>query len=108
MKINMQDKVKDLLIKYRNTRDCDPYLLYYIWKSEVDGLDYDSNRPVDIDNLPLTTFLRLWKDKKISHPSAIMRARRKVQEKHPETRGKLWEERHNKQKDVQKQLGYGV
>ena len=108
MKINMQDKVKDFLVRYKHTRDCDPYLVYYIWQSELNDLDYDSNRPIDIDNIPLTTFLKLWRDKEISHPSAVMRARRKVQENHPETRGTVWEERHNKQKDVQKQLGYGV
>ena len=48
----------------------------------------------------------MWKDKLISHPSAIMRARRKVQEEHPHTRGKVWEERHNQQKQVQEDLGY--
>ena len=106
MKINMQDKVKSTLIKYKNTRDCDPYLLYYIWESELKDINYDYS--LNIDNIPLTTFLRLWKDKIISHPSAIMRARRKVQEKHPETRGEVWEKRHEKQKDVKKQLGYGV
>ena len=102
----MQDKVKSTLTKYKNTRDCDPYLLYYIWESELKDINYDYS--LNIDNIPLTTFLRLWKDKVISHPSTIMRARRKVQEKHSETRGKVWEKRHEKQKDVQKQLGYGV
>ena len=48
----------------------------------------------------------MWKDKIISHPSAIMRARRKVQEEHAHTRGKVWEERHNQQKQVKQDLGY--
>ena len=106
MKINMQDKVKSTLITHKNTRDCDPYLLYYIWESELKDINYDYS--LNIDSIPLTTFLRLWKEKVISHPSAIMRARRKVQENHPKTRGSVWEKRHKKQKDVQKQLGYRV
>ena len=106
MKINMQDKVKSTLIKYKRTRDCDPYLLYYIWESELKTLNYDYS--LNIDKIPLTTFLRLWKDKIISHPSAIMRARRKVQEDHPETRGSVWEERHKQQTQIQEDLGYNV
>tara|TARA_Y100000593_G_scaffold94819_1_gene196390 strand:+ start:2404 stop:2724 length:321 start_codon:yes stop_codon:yes gene_type:complete len=106
MKINMQNRVKHILTKHKNTRDCDPYLLYYIWESELKDINYKYS--LNIDNIPLTTFLRLWRDKVISHPSAIMRARRKVQENYPETRGTVWDKRHKKQKDVQKQLGYGV
>ena len=37
-----------------------------------------------------------------------MRARRKVQEEYPETRGQVWEERHKQQKQVQEDLGYNV
>ena len=37
-----------------------------------------------------------------------MRARRKVQEDHPETRGSVWAERHKKQKQIQEDLGYNV
>jgi hypothetical protein len=46
-------------------------------------------------------------NKEISHPSAIMRARRKVQEEHKETRGKVYAERHKQQKQVREDLGYG-
>ena len=35
-----------------------------------------------------------------------MRARRKVQEQNPQTRGKVWQQRHEKQRDVRKDLGY--
>ena len=108
MKINMQDKVERVLLKHGSTRDCDPYLLYYIWESELKDVDYDSDYPIDIDSINLVTFLKLWKDKKISHPSAIMRARRKIQEHNPKTRGEVWDKRHRRQIDVQKQLGYNV
>ena len=56
----------------------------------------------------LVPTLKMWSNKEISHPSAIMRARRKVQEEYPETRGKLWEERHKQQEQVQQDLGYNV
>lgn len=97
MKINMQDKVKKVLIDLPHCRDCDPYLIYEIWANEM---------LVDINEISLLDTLSLWKNKKISHPSAIMRARRKVQEQCPETRGKVWEKRHEQQRVVRKDLGY--
>ena len=51
MKINMQNKVKSTLIKYKNSRDCDPYLLYFIWESELKDINYDYS--LNIDNIPL-------------------------------------------------------
>ena len=108
MKINMQKQVETIMLRHSSTRDCDPYLLYYVWKSELKNVNYESNYPIDIDSISLTGFLKLWRDKQISHPSAIMRARRKVQEHNPKTRGDVWDKRHSKQKDVQKQLGYNV
>ena len=35
-------------------------------------------------------------------------ARAEVQEEHPHTRGKVWEERHKKQRETQKDLGYNI
>ena len=97
MKINMQYKVKQILLDLPHCRDCDPYLIYYIWAKEM---------KVDINKISLLDTLSLWKNRKISHPSAIMRARRKVQEQCPETRGKVWEQRHEQQRNVRKDLGY--
>ena len=54
------------------------------------------------------SFLSKWRMDQVTHPSAIMRARRKVQEDHTETRGSKWEERHKQQKQVQEDLGYNV
>lgn len=97
MKINMQDKVKRILTNMPHCRDCDPYLIYEVWSKEM---------KVDINEISLLDTLSMWKNKKISHPSAIMRARRKVQEQSPETRGKVWEQRHEQQREVRKDLGY--
>jgi hypothetical protein len=97
MKINMQAKVREVLIKTPRCRDDDTYLIYEIWKNEMQS---------DINKISLLETLSLWKNKKISHPSAIMRARRKVQEIDRNTRGNLWEKRHEEQKNVKKDLGY--
>ena len=108
MKINMQKKVEEILLKYDITKDCDQYLLYYVWDYELKEVDYNSNSLINIDDVSLVKILSLWKAKKISHPSAIMRARRKVQEDHKETRGSLWEERHRQQEKVQQDLGDNI
>ena len=97
MKINMQDRVEKILINTPYCRDCDPYLIYEVWAIEM---------KVDINKITLLDTLSLWKNKKISHPSAIMRARRIVQEQNPQTRGKVWEQRHEQQREVRKDLGY--
>ena len=46
------------------------------------------------------------KDKHLSHPSAIMRARRKIQEIEPSLRGELWAARHKEEEQVKIDLGY--
>tara|TARA_R110000824_G_scaffold42233_10_gene124641 strand:+ start:2226 stop:2522 length:297 start_codon:yes stop_codon:yes gene_type:complete len=97
----MQDKVKEKLLTMNHCRDSDIYLLYEIWKDEL--AVYNLN----IMNMKIVPILKLWANKEISHPSAIMRARRKVQEEHEETRGKVYEERHKQQEQVRKDLGYG-
>ena len=102
MRIKMQDKVKSILTIKRQCRDNDVYLIYEIWAKEL------SKYNLNIKNMHLVPILKMWHNKEISHPSAIMRARRKVQEENPETRGDLWEKRHKEQKQVQEDLGYNV
>ena len=55
-------------------------------KTVLSSLDDLNNRPDMID------IFRMWKDKLISHPSAIMRARRKVQEEETQDLGSLLSE----------------
>ena len=98
----MQDKVKRILLTKRHCRDSDIYLIYEIWAKEL------AKYNLDIKNMHLVPTLKMWANKEISHPSAIMRARRKVQEDHSETRGSVWEERHKQQEQVQEDLGYNV
>ena len=50
----------------------------------------------------------MLKDKHLSHPSGIMRARRKLQEEHPKLRGELWQVRHAEEENVKADLGYNT
>ena len=102
MKIKISDEIKHILLTKRHCRDNDVYLIYEVWAKEL------SKYNLDIKNMHLVPTLKMWVNKQISHPSAIMRARRKMQETYPETRGNLWEERHKQQREVQKDLGYNV
>ena len=108
MRINMQDKVKRVLTANIHCRNSDVYLVYEIWSQEI----MDNPKLIDdqnqINQIHMIDMFRMWKDKLISHPSAIMRARRKVQEEHPHTRGKVWDERHKQQEQVKQDLGYNV
>ena len=107
MRINMQDKVKEILINKPNTKDNDFYLMYWIWNEEFYNLKSEQmNHSDSFDRIDVMRLLRLLNNKELTHPSAIMRARRKVQENNPLTRGKLWEKRHQEQLQVQRDLGY--
>ena len=102
MRIKATDIIKEILLTKRHCRDNDVYLIYEIWEKEL------AKYNLDIKNMHLVPTLKMWVNKEISHPSAIMRARRKVQEEFPETRGKVYEERHKNKKQIQEDLGYNV
>ena len=107
MRINMQDKVKEILTHKPNTKDNDFYLMYWIWNAEFNSLKNEKMNHADsFDHIDVMRLLRLLNDKELTHPSAITRARRKVQEDYPLTRGKLWAKRHKEQLQVQRDLGY--
>lgn len=106
MRITMQHKVSDLLFKKRETRDNDFYVLYWIWKDEFEKAEVTQGLNLDFDKTNIVNILSLLKDKKLSHPSAIMRARRKVQEADPKLRGELWKARHAEEEKVKEDLGY--
>ena len=100
MKIKkIQKKVRAILERHNYTRDNDVYLCYHVWQNEID---------TDIDKISMGSFLAKWRKDQVTHPSAIMRARRKVQEEHKHTRGKLWYKRHKESNRVKKEeLNYG-
>ncbi len=107
MRIKMQDKVKTILLNRAITRDNDFYLMYSVWQDEFNALETEKMNHLDsFDHIDVLRLMRLLNEKKLTHPSAITRARRKVQEFNPETRGSLWEKRHKRQAQVQADLGY--
>lgn len=106
MRITIQDKVKDILSKKIETRDNDFYVLYWIWKDEFDKLECTKEHKLDFDQTSIVNILSLLKSKDLSHPSAIMRARRKMQEIEPQLRGELWNARHKEEETVKADLGY--
>ena len=106
MRINMKHKVKRILLLKERTRDNDFYLMYWIWKEEFDNLNLTDKTRLDFDSSNILSVLSLLKDRKLSHPSGIMRARRKLQEEDSKLRGELWNLRHKEQEIVKADLGY--
>ena len=106
MRITIQHKVTEILSKKKETRDNDFYVLYWIWKDEFDDLDCTKEHKLDFDQTSIVNILSLLKSKDLSHPSAFMRARRKMQEIEPGLRGKLWAARHKEEEQVKADLGY--
>ena len=105
MRINMKEKVKRILLFKKATRDNDFYLMYWIWQDEFNNLKLSTKMRLEFDRTSVVNILALLKDKKLSHPSGIMRARRKIQEKYPDLRGELWSLRHKDQEVVKADLG---
>ena len=97
----MQNKVSDLLTKKKETRDNDFYVMYWIWKEEFEKSDITKDLNLEFDKTNVVSLLSLLKDKHLSHPSAVMRARRKVH-------GELWHARHDEEEQVKKDLGYSI
>ena len=88
------------------SRDNDFYLMYWIWQDEFNDLNLSNKMTLEFDRTSVVNILSLLKDRKLSHPSGIMRARRKVQEENPDLRGELWKIRHKEQEVVKRDLGY--
>ena len=102
MKVTMVEKVKDVISKHPITADSDLDLMYVIWQREYNKI----NEFMALKNLDVLSFLKLLKSKKLSGFQNITRSRRKCQEMYPETRGKVYTERHNKQQETLDSLGY--
>ena len=98
MKTTIKENVKKLLFRYEQTRDNETDLcyLYYI---NICGLGKSTN---------LLEFFVKMNIKEIPTMQTIMRFSRQLQEQNPELRGKEWEKRQIKIKEVQKDLGYNV
>lgn len=94
----MQVIVKSALEKYPQYRDDDNRLVSYIWWSEL------KKQNVSTDKMSGTEFLHLYASSKLPQADVITRARRKVQEDNMHLRGELYDERHEQQKKVRKDI----
>jgi hypothetical protein len=95
---NLLDNVKIILLKTPNSRDSDMRLCYYIWR------DFENT---NTNEIMATKLLEMLDKRQISSIESIGRARRKIQEDFPETRGNNYIKRHNNQKHIKQVLGYG-
>ena len=102
MRINMIYKVKGLIEAKEELADSDYDLCWNIWAIELKN----SKPSVDINKLSARDLFGRLKRKEIPGEQAIRRSRRKCQEKWPNTRGKVWAQRHNECKTVLNDLGY--
>ena len=108
MKINtVKKKAAEIMTLKPETRDSDFYLMYWVWKDEFEALEI-TDIELNFDKVNILNLLSLLKDRQLSHPSGIMRARRKLQEEFPKLRGKVWEARHSEESNVKEELGYSA
>lgn len=98
MTSNLLENVKHILLSKESSRDSDMKLCYFLWR------DFEHTNTNEIIG---TKLLEMLDKKQISSIESIGRARRKIQEDIPETRGNNYFKRHNNQKHIKQILGYG-
>ena len=93
--------VKQLLIDKPHLRDSDNKLIATYWFNELKEKKIDPNK---INGLE---FMQMFANSKLTNIKTIERMRRKLQEEHPELRGKLYVVRKGTIQDQwRKDLGY--
>lgn len=105
MKVNakeLRSQIRGLLLNYPKCKDSDEYLCATLWGFEV--MRYYGTH--DIETVSSKELLYLLMAGRLTHPESVMRTRRKLQEEHPDLRGKSYIERHKNVKKVKKDLGY--
>ena len=96
-----KEVVKQLLIDKPHLRDSDNKLIATYWFNELKEKQIDPNK---INGLE---FMQMFANSKLTNIKTIERMRRKLQEEHPELRGKLYVARKGTiQNQWRKDLGY--
>tara|TARA_Y100000361_G_C11110188_1_gene317121 strand:- start:523 stop:849 length:327 start_codon:yes stop_codon:yes gene_type:complete len=93
---NKQQLVQHFLESNPKTRDNDQLLCAFIW---FDQLQYK------IEGMTGKDLLKSYAKGDLVNADTISRCRQKLQQENPELRGKLYEKRHEKAKEVRKELG---
>ena len=91
-----KDKVALLLNTYQHLRDDDNRLIATYWLKELGSWQVDTCTGRD--------FLKLFAEGKVTSPESIRRMRQKLQEEHPELRGKTYKQRHNMQSEIRSNI----
>lgn len=89
-------KVRPILEKLPETRDCDRKLICEVWRREISNFEPERE----------CCILSCLEKGDLEHPETIRRTRQKLQEVNPALRGKKWEFRHNMEADVVQQLTF--
>ena len=97
----MKEKVKSLLMNNPSNRDSDNKLIANYWHFEL------LKKGVDLNELSAFDLLKHYAESKLTNAESIRRMRAKLQEEHPELRGKKYQLRQTTLKNkVRKELGY--
>ena len=83
------DLVQAMLVKHPNLKDDDNRLIAMVYLHELGGLD-------KINKMSAFDLLSMLSKGNLTSPESIRRCRQKLQEKHPELRGKSYQLRQNK------------
>ena len=94
---NKEFVVRDILTNYPKARDNDSLLLAHVWVYQAGGRVY-------AEDITMWDFVMDFIEKRFAEVSGITRCRRKLQEKHPELRGKFWDERHKLSESVKEEI----
>jgi len=92
--LKVQEQVKILLQTYPKLRDNDVRLV----------ASYYYNNISNINQISAIDFLQIMVNGNLPSPDTITRARRKIQEKHPELRGVNYVERQKLEKQVRENI----
>jgi len=92
----VKDIVRDLLIKHQELRDNDSQLILNVWAKQRPDLTEETTRFKD--------FAILFREGLLASTESIRRVRQKMQEEHPELRGKKYNQRHEHQDSIKEEL----
>lgn len=93
-------RVHQYLLKYEHLRDNDDKLIASILLKDIKNIGL---RAGDISGMKV---LELLAEGKLTNPESIRRSRAKLQEQHPELRGKVYKLRMEKARRIKGDLGY--
>ena len=93
---NLEDKIKNILVKHPDTRDNDQMLVSLMWTYHI-GVERAKT-------MTAWELLTLFSRNKLPNFESIRRSRQKIQEHNKDLRGKKYDERHKLEGDVKEQI----